>query len=474
MPGMMDTILNLGHERRRRRRARQEDGQPAVRLRRVPALHRDVRRRRARRVARAVRARARGGARRRREEQGGRHHAPQQRGAASARSPTRSCRPRSCEKIVAAYKAVVKKETGKDFPTDPHEQLWGAIDAVFHSWKNHRAIVYRRMNDIPDDVGDGVHHPVDGLRQPRRHQRDRRRLHARPVDRREAALRRVAPERAGGGRRRGDPHAASAVVGREATRRAGELARAARCRRSTRSSSAVADKLETHFRDVQDIEFTVQAGKLYILQCRSGEADRARRGADRRRDGQGGAHHARRRRSSASTRRPSTSSCIPTLDPSGPEEAPRARASGEPRRGAGAHRLQRRRSRAARRSGQARHPGPHRDVARRHPRHEGGARRHHGARRHDEPRGGGRARHGEGVHRGLLGDQRELRGADDDHHGLRRGRQADRDGDPEEGGPHHHRRVDRLALRGGGPDGAGGARRRVRRADGVGRQGRAR
>ena len=55
--------------------------------------------------------------------------------------------------LVQAFKAIVKKQTGKDFPTDPREQLWQAIEAVFRSWNNHRAIVYRRMHDIPDDWG---------------------------------------------------------------------------------------------------------------------------------------------------------------------------------------------------------------------------------------------------------------------------------------------------------------------------------
>src|SRR5208282_2406837 len=57
------------------------------------------------------------------------------------------------KQIVATFKEIVKKETGKDFPSDPKAQLAGAIEAVFKSWQNHRAVIYRRMNDIPDAWG---------------------------------------------------------------------------------------------------------------------------------------------------------------------------------------------------------------------------------------------------------------------------------------------------------------------------------
>ena len=58
--------------------------------------------------------------------------------------------------LVAEFKAAVKERTGKDFPDDPRAQLWGAISAVFGSWGNDRAVAYRRMYDIPDDWGTAV------------------------------------------------------------------------------------------------------------------------------------------------------------------------------------------------------------------------------------------------------------------------------------------------------------------------------
>ena len=58
--------------------------------------------------------------------------------------------------VIALYKAKVEEELGKPFPQDPHEQLWGAIGAVFSSWMNQRAITYRRLHDIPESWGTAV------------------------------------------------------------------------------------------------------------------------------------------------------------------------------------------------------------------------------------------------------------------------------------------------------------------------------
>ncbi len=60
------------------------------------------------------------------------------------------------KELVVAFKAAVKERTGHDFPDDPMEQLWGAIAAVFRSWTNDRAVAYRRLYDIPDDWGTAV------------------------------------------------------------------------------------------------------------------------------------------------------------------------------------------------------------------------------------------------------------------------------------------------------------------------------
>ena len=62
----------------------------------------------------------------------------------------------SLKKLVERFKKAIKEQTGSDFPTDPKEQLWGAICAVFRSWMNERAILYRKMEGIPDEWGTAV------------------------------------------------------------------------------------------------------------------------------------------------------------------------------------------------------------------------------------------------------------------------------------------------------------------------------
>ncbi|MCK5086371.1 MAG: pyruvate, phosphate dikinase, partial [Melioribacteraceae bacterium] len=60
------------------------------------------------------------------------------------------------KELVSEFKQEIKKKTGHSFPTDPHVQLWGAVGAVFSSWMNERAIVYRKLNDIPAEWGTAV------------------------------------------------------------------------------------------------------------------------------------------------------------------------------------------------------------------------------------------------------------------------------------------------------------------------------
>ena len=69
---------------------------------------------------------------------------------------TPSSPPTTSRSSSAEFKAAVKERTGNDFPEDPRAQLWGAIGAVFGSWGNDRAVAYRRLNDIPDDWGTAV------------------------------------------------------------------------------------------------------------------------------------------------------------------------------------------------------------------------------------------------------------------------------------------------------------------------------
>ena len=110
------------------------------------------------------------------------------------------------KEVVKEYKAVYKKETGHDFPTDPHEQLKYAIGAVFGSWMGRRAVDYRRINKIADDLGTAVNVQTMVFGNLGDRLRHRRCLHPQPRHRREGPLRRVPAERPGRRRRRRHSH----------------------------------------------------------------------------------------------------------------------------------------------------------------------------------------------------------------------------------------------------------------------------
>ena len=173
--------------------------------------------------------------------------------------------------LVDQYKSIVREELGEDFPTDVNQQLWGAIRAVFDSWDSDRAKVYRRLNDIPGDWGTAVNVQamvfgnmgdtsatgVAFTRDPATGERayyGEYLINAQGEDvvagiRTPQYLTKIARETAG----------ATPLSMEESMPAAyGELAR-------------VFDLLERHYRDMQDIEFTVQQGKLWMLQTRSGK-----------------------------------------------------------------------------------------------------------------------------------------------------------------------------------------------------------
>jgi pyruvate,orthophosphate dikinase len=173
--------------------------------------------------------------------------------------------------LVREYKAIVESELGRSFPQDPHEQLWGAIRAVFDSWDSDRAKVYRRLNDIPGDWGTAVNVQamvfgnmgdtsatgVAFTRDPATGEKayyGEWLVNAQGEDvvagiRTPQYLTKAARERAG----------AKPLSMEEAMPEAyAELA-------------AVFELLEKHYRDMQDIEFTVERGKLWMLQTRSGK-----------------------------------------------------------------------------------------------------------------------------------------------------------------------------------------------------------
>ncbi len=173
--------------------------------------------------------------------------------------------------LVTAYKAKVKEELGKPFPQDVHDQLWGAIGAVFSSWMNNRAITYRTLNHIPESWGTAVNVQamvfgnmgetsctgVAFTRDP------------------------ATGEKAFYGEYLINAQGEDVVAG---IRTPQQLTKEARLKVGNQMPSMqetmpatfkqltdVFQKLEKHYRDMQDIEFTVQQGKLWMLQTRSGK-----------------------------------------------------------------------------------------------------------------------------------------------------------------------------------------------------------
>ena len=173
--------------------------------------------------------------------------------------------------LVGSYKTLVEEQWGKPFPQDVHDQLWGAVGAVFGSWQSERAKVYRRLNNIPGDWGTAVN--VQAM-----------------------VFGNMGETSATGVAFTRDPATGeNAYYGEFLINAQGEdvvagirtpqyLTRAARERANAKPLSMeeampevygelanVFNILETHYRDMQDIEFTVERGKLWMLQTRSGK-----------------------------------------------------------------------------------------------------------------------------------------------------------------------------------------------------------
>ena len=173
--------------------------------------------------------------------------------------------------VIARYKALVERELGKPFPQDPREQLWGAIGAVFGSWMNARAITYRRLHDIPESWGTAVNvqamvfgnmgeTSATGVAFSRNPSTGERALYGEFLV---------------------NAQGEDVVAG---IRTPQNLTEQARIQAGSDKPSletvmpeaygefvAICARLEKHYRDMQDVEFTVERGKLWMLQCRIGK-----------------------------------------------------------------------------------------------------------------------------------------------------------------------------------------------------------
>ncbi len=164
----------------------------------------------------------------------------------------------SLKQIIVDYKAAIKKYTGKDFPTDPHEQIWQAIGAVFGSWMNDRACVYRRQYGIPDEWGTAcnVMAMVFG-------------------NLGDDCATGVALTRDGALGTPGicgdyliNAQGEDVVNGSRPTKRI-EDTLGTDMPNPFKELVAVGQKLEKHYKNMQDIEFTISRNKLYMLQTRN-------------------------------------------------------------------------------------------------------------------------------------------------------------------------------------------------------------
>src|SRR5207247_4075709 len=161
------------------------------------------------------------------------------------------------EALVREFKAIVQAKRGLPFPDDPMAQLWRAIEAVFKSWNTRRALDYRRIHGIPDDLGTAVN--VVAM------------VYGNMGDDSGTGVAFTRDCRPGEQVLNGDFLAKApgedVVSGARTPEPLGKLNRG-KLAKVYRELERIAAKLERHFRDVQDIEFTFERGTLYMLQTR--------------------------------------------------------------------------------------------------------------------------------------------------------------------------------------------------------------
>ena len=163
------------------------------------------------------------------------------------------------KEVIAKYKSIYKEKMGEEFPQDPKVQLMEAVKAVFRSWDNPRAIVYRRMNDIPGDWGTAVNVQAmvfgnmgntsgTGVAFTRNPSTGENGIYGEYLI-----------------NAQGEDVVAGIRTPQPITKLEQDLPEC------YKEFMAIAHKLEDHYRDMQDMEFTIQEGKLYFLQTRNGK-----------------------------------------------------------------------------------------------------------------------------------------------------------------------------------------------------------
>ncbi len=186
------------------------------------------------------------------------------------------------KELVKRFKAAVKEKTGKDFPVSSWDQLWGAVMAVFDSWGNHRAIYYRRLNNIPDEWGTAVNVQAMvfgnmGNSSATGVAFTRDAATGENVFNGEYLINAQGEDVVAGTRTpqeitlAGSRKWAQLQEVSEADRKAKFPSLEETMPELYRQLNETQQKLEDHYKDMQDMEFTIQSGKLWILQTRSGK-----------------------------------------------------------------------------------------------------------------------------------------------------------------------------------------------------------
>ena len=186
------------------------------------------------------------------------------------------------KELVVKFKAAVKEQTGSDFPTDPWEQLWGAIMAVFQSWMNERAILYRKLNKIPAEWGTAVNvqamvfgnmgnNSATGVAFTRDAATGENIFNGEYLINAQgedvvAGIRTPQQITLEGSRRWANAQGVS-----EEERKAKYPSLEESMPEAYKELYDIQHHLETYFTDMQDLEFTIQDGKLWMLQTRNGK-----------------------------------------------------------------------------------------------------------------------------------------------------------------------------------------------------------
>ena len=361
--------------------------------------------------------------------------------------------------LVELYKKRLKQERGEPFPQDPHEQLWGAIGAVFGSWMNQRANTYRRLHNIPESWGTAVNvqamvfgnmgdTSATGVAFTRNPSTGEKKLYG------EFLINAQGEDVVAGIR---TPQEISEAARVEAG--SDKPSMEATLPKAYAELKRIYNVLERHYRDMQDLEFTVEQNKLWMLQTRSGKrtAKAALRIAVEL------ANEGLITKSEAVLRvDPLALDQLlhPTIDPRAHRRVIATGLPASPGAASGEIVFSPDEAAQLKADGQQGDPGAGGNVARGHPRHARGRGHSHDARRHDLACGGGRARHGQALR---LRRRHAARRLFRRHH--ERGRAV-----LQKGRLHHRRRFDRPGTGRQSRHDRAAIVRRIFHADRLGRQ----